>query len=176
MARAWRFLCLITVALSSFVAKDQRGFTLIEIAIAVFIMLLLLGLAVPSLNGVMANRRLQRSLDRMNDLVHTAQERSVEDHRTYLIVWEKDVLTVRPETVLKGENPSPIAVLRLEPGDAFLLKLPAALIDDPPARWAFWPTGTCEPAIVSYKGVYGSWTADYSPLSARPELTRYVSK
>ncbi len=169
-------MCLITVALSSLVAKNERGFTLIEIAIAVFIMLLLLGLAVPSLNGVMHNRRLQRSLDRMNDLVQTAQERSVNDHRTYLIVWDKSELTVRPETVLKGEDPSPIASLRLERGDAFLLKLPAALVDDPPARWAFWPTGTCEPAIVSYKGVYGSWTASYSPLTARPDLSRYAAK
>jgi type II secretory pathway pseudopilin PulG len=156
--------------------RNRQAFTLIEIAIAVFILLMLLLLAVPSLNGVLANRRLQRSLDAMNSLVRTAQERSVADRRPYLILWDKDRLVLRTEAVEKGEDPSPTAILDLHKGDAFLLKLPAALTDDPPAEWIFWPSGTCEPAIVSYKGVDGSWTAYYSSLTARPELSRYVAK
>jgi len=40
-----------------------RAFTLIEIALSIFILLLLLLLAVPSLSGVIANRRLKQSLD-----------------------------------------------------------------------------------------------------------------
>jgi len=50
-----------------------RAFTLIEIAIAVFILLLVVLLAVPSVNGVLADRRLRRSFDNMNDLVRQAQ-------------------------------------------------------------------------------------------------------
>ena len=156
--------------------RNREAFTLIEIAIAVFILLMLLLLAVPSLNGVLANRRLQRSLDAMNNLVSIAQERSVADRRPYLILWDKDRLVLRTEAVEKGEDPSPTAVLHLQKGDAFLLKLPAALTDDPPAEWIFWPSGTCEPAIVSYKGVDGSWTAYYSSLTARPEVSRYAAK
>jgi type II secretory pathway pseudopilin PulG len=156
--------------------RNRQAFTLIEIAIAVFILLMLLLLAVPSLNGVMADRRLRRSLDAMNNLVRTAQERSVNDRRPYLIQWDKDQLVLRVEAVEKGEDPSPIAILPLQRGDAFLLKLPAALTEDPPAEWIFWPSGTCEPAIVSYKGVDGTWTANYSSLTARPELSRYAAK
>ncbi|MGZ5020820.1 MAG: prepilin-type N-terminal cleavage/methylation domain-containing protein, partial [Chthoniobacterales bacterium] len=61
--------------------KKTQGFTLIEIAISIFILLLILMLAVPSMSGVLADRRLRRSLDAMNDLVRTAQERSVNEHR-----------------------------------------------------------------------------------------------
>ena len=154
----------------------RQGFTLIEIAISVFILLLILLLAVPSLNGVLANRRLQRSLDGMNALVRMAQERSVADRRPYLIMWQKDHLVLRTEAVEKDEEPEPTAVLTLEKGDAFLLKLPAALTEDPPAEWVFWPSGTCEPAIVSYKGVDGAWTANYSPLTARAEITYYAAR
>ena len=154
----------------------RQGFTLIEIAISVFILLLILLLAVPSLNGVLANRRLQRSLDGMNALVRMAQERSVADRRPYLIMWQKDHLVLRTEAVEKDEDPEPTAVLTLEKGDAFLLKLPAALTEDPPAEWVFWPSGTCEPAIVSYKGVDGAWTANYSPLTARAEITYYAAR
>jgi Tfp pilus assembly protein FimT len=39
--------------------QRRAGFTLIEIAIAVFILMLLLLLAIPSVTGVLANRRLR---------------------------------------------------------------------------------------------------------------------
>src|SRR5205823_14678205 len=84
--------------------RDWRAFTLVEIVLAVFIMMLLLMLAVPSLNGVLADRRLRRSLDRFNDLVRQAQERSVADHRAYLIVWRDKRVSLRPETFDKGEE------------------------------------------------------------------------
>jgi len=42
---------------------------LIEIALSIFILLLILVLAVPSFSGVIANRRLKQSLDDFNDLV-----------------------------------------------------------------------------------------------------------
>ncbi|HMJ07228.1 MAG TPA: prepilin-type N-terminal cleavage/methylation domain-containing protein [Chthoniobacterales bacterium] len=156
--------------------RNRGGFTLIEIAISVFIMLLLLALSVPSLTGVMADRRLRRSLDDLSKLVHQAQERSVADRRPYLIAWRKDHLVLQPEALAKGEKASLTATMQLRKGDAFLLTLPAALTDHPPAEWVFWPSGTCEPAIVSFKGVDGSWTAKFSSLTARPEVSNYAAK
>ncbi len=156
--------------------REREGFTLIEIAIAVFIMLLMLMLAVPSMNGLMADRRLQRSLDNLNKLVQQAQDRSVTERRPYLIAWEKDRLALRPEALRKGEDPGPVATINLSRGDAFTLKLPAALTETPAAQWVFWPTGTCEPAIVGFKGVDGTWTATYSPLTARPQISSYAAR
>src|SRR6202011_2969694 len=137
----------------------SRAFTLIEIVIAVFILLLL---AVPSLNGVLANRRLQRSLDGFNNLVRQAQELSVAQRRAYLIVWSKKGIILRPEVFARDEDPKPAAVFQLNRGDVLRLMLPAALTKNPPPEWIFWPTGTCEPAIVQFKGGSGSWTANYS--------------
>ncbi|MEP6937749.1 MAG: hypothetical protein ABI871_06740 [Chthoniobacterales bacterium] len=147
-----------------------------EIAIAVFILLLLVMLAVPSLNGVLKDRRLRHSLDSLNGLVRQAQERSVAERRSYLIIWNKDALALRTETYSKGEKAGPVATLRVSPGDSFSLKLPAALIKDAPAEWIFWPSGTCEPATIGFKGNDGHWTATYSPLTARPTLSNYATK
>lgn len=155
--------------------RNERGFTLIEMAIAVFIMLMLLSLAVPSLNGVLKDRRLRRSLDDMNKLVVMAQERSVAERRSYLISWQKDHLILRPETLRRGEASAPVSSLQLRRGDAYLLNLPASLLDDAPPDWVFWPSGTCEPAIVSFKGVDGSWSAKYASLTARAELSNYAT-
>src|SRR5207253_8443726 len=91
----------------------SRGFTLIEIVIAVFILMLLLMLAVPSMNGVLADKRLRRSLDRFNDLVRQAQERSVAEHRAYLIVWRDKGVSLRPEAFAKGEEATTTADINL---------------------------------------------------------------
>ena len=84
--------------------QRARGFTLIEIALAIFILLLLLVMAVPSFSGVIANRRLKQSLDEFNNLVHQAQTLSVTERRPYLIVWGKNNVMVRPEALQKMRN------------------------------------------------------------------------
>jgi len=156
--------------------RRTSGFTLVEIAISVFIMMILLLLAIPSVSGVLADRRLHRSLDAMNEIVRQAQERSVHEHRSYLIVWQRRAIVLRPEEVSPDEANAPIVTLALDKGHAFLLRLPAALEGDPLAQWIFWPSGTCEPANVSFSGPDGSWEVNYSPLTTRPEIVRYATK
>lgn len=157
--------------------RSCHAFTLIEISISIFIILLLMLLAVPSMSGVMADRRLRRSLDGLNKLVRLAQERSVTERRAYVIAWEKDQLELRPAAPEKDDDArKPTSVLKFARGDAYALKLPAALIERPPARWTFWPTGTCEPAEVTFKGVDGTWSARYAALTGLPEVGTYVAK
>lgn len=154
--------------------QRARGFTLIEIALAIFILLLLLVMAVPSFSGVIANRRLKQSLDEFNNLVYQAQTLSVTERRPYLIVWGKNNVMVRPEAFAKDEEAKAKAEFRLSRGSTLKLSLPVALAEKYPAEWIFWPSGTCEPAIIRFQGPAGSWTANYSPLSGRPEITSYA--
>lgn len=153
-----------------------RAFTLIEIALSIFILMLLLMLAVPSLSGVIASRRLKQSLDGFNNLVHQAQERSVTERRPYLIVWSKSGVLLRPEVFGEDEEVKPTAEFRLGKGTVLRLSLPAALAEKHPAEWIFWPSGNCEPAIVQFRGPAGLWTASYSPLTAQPEVTQYAAR
>src|SRR5438045_9094840 len=74
-----------------------RAFTLIEIALSIFILLLLLMLAVPSLTGVIASKRLKQSLDGCNNLVHQAQERSGMERGPYLIGRNKSGVLLLPD-------------------------------------------------------------------------------
>ncbi len=156
--------------------RRRLGFTLIEIAMSVFILLLILLLAVPSLRGVLADRRARRSLNDLNNLVRQAQERSVTERRPYLIVWTSKSIVLRPEIFSKGEEKAPVATMSIQRGESFAIKFPAALEKDPPPEWIFWPSGTCEPVTVSFQGGSGSWTANYSALTARPALASYVAK
>src|SRR2546421_10321797 len=94
-------------------AERKAGFSLVELAIAVVILVLLLMLAVPSMNGVLADRRLHRSLDAFNAIVREAQERSIAERRSYLILWDDGKVGLRPEGLSKGESPEPAVKLRL---------------------------------------------------------------
>ena len=153
-----------------------RGFTLVEIALSIFILMLLLMLAVPSLTGVVASRRLKQSLDGFNDLVRQAHERSMTERRPYLIVWAKNSVLVRPESFAKDEDAKPAAVFPLSKGTLLKLSLPAALTANYPPEWIFWPSGNCEPASVQFRGPAGSWTANYSSLTAQAEVTQYAAR
>jgi hypothetical protein len=128
------------------------------------------------LSGVIANRRLKQSLDSFNHLVQQAQERSVTERRAYLIAWGKNSVVLRPEVFAEGEEEKPTAMLGLSKGSWIRVSLPAALTDKPPPEWIFWPSGTCEPATVQFRGPAGTWTANYSPLTAQPELTQYAAR
>jgi type II secretory pathway pseudopilin PulG len=156
--------------------RRSPAFTLIEIVISIFIVMLLLMLAIPSLSGVMADRRLRRSLDSFNRLVYEAQQRSTVEHRPYLLVWTNKAIELRPEVLLKGDDPAPVDHYDMGKGDSLTLNLTAALTKNPPAEWVFWPTGTCEPADIKFAGHDGNWTASYSPLTARAQLTAYAAR
>ncbi len=137
--------------------------------------MLLLLLAVPSVTGVMADRRLRRSLDGFNRLVYQAHERSMGEHRSYLLVWADKEIELRPEVFLKGDDPAPTAQWGFAKNETLTLSLTAALSKDPPAEWIFWPSGACEPADVKFTGRDGSWTASYSPLTARAQIVAYAA-
>lgn len=147
---------------------------MIEIAIAVVIMMVVLLMAVPSVRGVLADRRLRRSLDDVNRLVMQAQERSISERRSYLIVWREKQFVLRPEGFIQGEDRKPVATINWQKGEAVTLTFPAAIEEEPPSEWIFWPSGNCEPAVVTYRGPNGAWRAKYSALTARPELTDYA--
>ena len=156
--------------------RSRAAFTLVEIIIAVAIMATLLLMAVPSLQGVLADRHLRASLDGFNKLVRTAQERSVSEHRAYLLVWTDKNVYLQPEAFAKDDSQDSLQTFELARGEVLTLSLPAALTSKKPGEWIFWPTGTCEPAIVQFTGRAGTWTANYSPLTGHADLTSYAAR
>ena len=156
--------------------RRNGGFTLVELAIAIVIMLVIIAIAVPSVSGVLADRRLRHSLDDFNSLVRQAHERSIAERRSYLIMWREGKVGLRPEAPMHGEARGPVATWKLNKGESMKVSFPAAMLEDPPLDWIFWPSGNCEPAVVSFRGKNGGWTAKYSALTARAEIVNYVAK
>ena len=79
----------------------------------------------------MADRRLRRSLDAFNDLVHQAQEKSIADHRSYLLIWTSKDIELWPEFSTDQDPSQPAARLPIARRESYGLGFPFALIKRP---------------------------------------------
>ena len=143
------------------------------------IAVLLMGLAVPSLTGQVARRKLQESYDRLNVLVSQAREKSMREGKPYLLAWNKEgTVSLYPADLNNDERKKRGATAAMFPdrgSEHYKLFRPSSLSADPSAEWTFWPTGTCEPVVVEYAGRNGEWKAAYNPLSGRGTLARFLA-
>ncbi len=153
-----------------------RAFTLLELAIAIALALLILAVALPSLDGMFAAGRLQKSMDTFDAFAATAREKSMAEGRVYVMVWGKKKIRLVPDGPPREGLDEVEQVFTPGDHELFSLILPSAIDPEPAPEWTFWPTGTCEPATITYKGPAGSWEVRYAPLSARPTVRTFLAK
>jgi hypothetical protein len=149
--------------------SSVSGFTLLEVCLAIFIGLLIIVAAVPSLSGLLDGQKGNETLNLFNGLVQEARTRSIEERRPYVLLWTKEGVVMQADGASAGEEEA--RTLTLEDGDSLVLELPAALKKAPEPIWTFWPSGACEPAKVVFRGQEGAWTAVYNPFTASAEVT-----
>jgi len=148
--------------------RKPAAFTLFEVCLAVFIGVLIVLAAIPSISGVIADQKAKKLFNRFDDLVKQASSRAVTERRPYVLEWDDSGVFMHP---LAPANPDEArGTDRVDFGEkhAPALQLPGALVKDPPRIWTFWPTGTCEPATVVCHLPEAPWTATYDPLTEQP--------
>lgn len=151
--------------------RTPRGFTLLEICLAISVALLLVLAAVPSVQGLMDEQRMRRTFDAFDSLVRDAQSRSVTERRAYVIAWDKSGVALTPLEPKDKDEAKGVARVDFGEKQKLDIAFPAALVKSPLKAWTFWPTGTCEPAIVSSSDASGKWSASYDPLTARANFS-----
>ena len=159
----------------------RAAFTLLEICLAVLIALLMLAVAVPALSGVLRGNALEASFDAFDQLARQARLRSLEERRPYRLAWEEGAVVLRPDGAAdadaaegggEDEAAPPLETrLAFAQGEAISVELPAALLKNPEPVWTFWPSGVCEPAIITRTGTDGRWSATYHPLTGEATVT-----
>jgi hypothetical protein len=150
---------------------NSAAFTLFEVCLAVFIALLIILAALPSISGVLADQRAKKLFNQFDDLARDAASRAVTERRPYVLQWDDSGVWLRPlrpanKNEAKGSG-------RVDFGEKLApqLQLPAALEKNPPRLWTFWPTGTCEPATIICHIADAPWTATYDPLTEQAAFT-----
>ncbi len=181
--------------------KHRRsGFTLIEMMLALAIAVIITFLAMPSLRGLSAEKRLTESFDRFDALARKAQKYAVLQQRSWTILWEQQGkqlgITLRPDELatptplpdgsgdtMSTNVPQSLAdnqqdqdqgeTMSVGPDENYTIERPVALVPpaQAPSQWTFWRSGTCEPAVIRYAGPAGTWVAQYHPLTGHGEIT-----
>lgn len=162
-------------------SRPASAFTLLEIMLAVAIGAIIMVLAVPSISGLMEEQRAQRSFDAFDELVQTAQSRAVASRKPVRLLLTRDgielnggeseVVADSAEAPAEEAGEPATTSIAIAKGEEYSFQFPAALVPQPAAVWTFWPTGTCEPAVISYAGPEAKWSATYDALTARADLT-----
>lgn len=154
----------------------QCAFTLIELMLAIAIAIVILAVAVPSMKGLSAERRLNETFQRFDELVHSAQLKAMADQRSWVLVWQPGRIVLQPVEPTAEERNNPdiplVQEFTYDESESYVLERPASLLPpkDTPVEWTFWRSGACEPAIIGYTGPEGTWTAQYNPLTGRGEI------
>jgi len=152
-------------------AGTEAAFTLLEMCIAIFIVVLIIMAAVPSVSGFLADQRARKLFTQFDDLARDAANHAVTERRPYVLDWDDSGVFMRPLAPVDKREAAGTG--RVDFGDKLApeLLLPAALAKGPPRIWTFWPTGTCEPATVICHVPDSPWTAVYDPLTEQPHFS-----
>ncbi len=146
----------------------QAAFTLLEVCLALFIALLMVGIALPSLAGLVQNRKAERSFEAFDSLARQARSLALQNGRAYVLRWEKEAILLQPEEPTSTSPQEPLGELLFSQGEAMPQPtFDAALTRERAPIWTFWPNGTCEPLTVTHAG----WNARYHPLTTLPEVS-----
>jgi competence protein ComGC len=166
-------LSAITIYSSTIDFKRMRcrGFTLIEICLAVFIALMLITMAVPSIQRLLNEESGRASFERFDALVRYAQSHAISERRAYVIDWDDSGVLVRPEKPATREESAGEDRVDIGEKEVCDIDFPAALVKKPVRRWMFWPSGICEPATVTYRGKGESWVAEYDALTVQASVS-----
>ena len=151
--------------------NSVRGFTLFEMCIAIFIAVMIIVAAVPSITGVLADQRAKRLFNQFDDLAREASTHAVTERRPYVLAWDDSSVTLRPLAPADQDEKRGLASVDFGKRLAPDLDLPGALEKKPLREWTFWPTGTCEPAKIICRIPDAPWTAIYDPLTEQPVFT-----
>ncbi len=170
------------------VRNGRAGFTIIELMVAVMVGLMMLGLAVPSMRGVLEEQRLREKLASFEEVVRRSAALASKSKKEVRLIWFKDGLRA-----LTGwdqlQQPGPVGneVPRWEQGsggeesvffavgedEALSLSRLAARSANPLSEWSFWPSGTREPVEIYYEGPLGKWGLRFSALVPDPEIVYF---
>ncbi len=162
--------------------RPHAAFTLVELMLTIAIVLMIVMLAIPSVGGMSAEKRLHETFEKFDDLARKAQLNAISGQRSWVLVWGEGVVSLQPDQPTPEERLNEGAGVRedmaLGEDETLWLERPASLLPpkETPGEWTFWRSGTCEPVFVNYHGPAGSWRAQYNPLTGIGEIIEQVTK
>lgn len=122
----------------------SRGYTLLEIALVVTIIVLLVGAVVPLSSGFTREQRLRDAVRELLVLAKTARTEAMTTGRAATVIFVKGGFVLQRSAGGETEN------VRLPRGMTYQIRPFASdkILKPDEQRWIFQPSGLCEPIAV----------------------------
>ena len=159
-----------------------RGYTLLEICLVLFIGVLIVGLALPSVSSTFKEGRLREPEQKLELYAKTGRRLAVSEGKPYVIEFSAGGFRLRPWTEERSD--------KAKANDPFSYRFPQGTgmklarwpqetwleprDGDKPILWLFTPDGLCEP--IRCRWTHGtSWVeAGFDPLTGNIEDETYA--
>ncbi|HEY5892734.1 MAG TPA: type II secretion system protein [Chthoniobacterales bacterium] len=161
----------------------ERGFTLLEVTLALFIVLLVLAVALPFAGGLNREASLREPSDELKTLALTARRLAITNQKTYELILDRDRYLLRAlpagpgdaderdgrrtrvsenEILQRYEMPRDVTygVKRWDEND---------FNKETDLHWRFMPTGISEPITVRFARNIDWLLFSFNPLTANAE-------
>lgn len=151
-------------------SAPRGGYTLLEIALVVTIIVLLVGAVVPLSSGFVREQRLREAVRELLVLAKTARTEAMTTGRAAEVVFAKSGFSL-----FRAGDDEPSETVRLARGTTYqLVPLGEAKARRPDGqRWIFQPTGLCEPLTVRIAEGEAWIEVRFDPLTAGIEEESY---
>jgi type II secretory pathway pseudopilin PulG len=146
-------------------ARFNQAFTLLEIGLVLFIIVVLAGISVPFASGLIGEQRLRGSVRDLQLLARTARGLAVSENRPYEIKMLPDGFSLEP--YLSDEKEA-LKNTTLGAGVEYqILRWGEKELRKPEEEpWIFQPTGLCEPVRFRFQRGGGWIEFVFNPLTA----------
>lgn len=152
---------------SSITSHKTRGFTLIEILAALFLVSLILAIAIPKAGNLFLQEQIRGTARKLELFAKTARTRALNEQQPYRLFFEKNSFMVEPLTKEKKE------------GFRTSYRLPGGVLSQMRSwnekgnwkkmdklNWIFQPTGICEPLYFRFSKENAWLEMEFNPLTA----------
>ncbi len=165
-------------------ARNRGGpaaFTLIEVCLAMFIVVLVIGIGLPFATGIGRESQLRDPAGELKKMALTARRRAVTEQKPVEILLEnkryvlRDAIFEDPKAqrgkIESETDEEAISIYDLPRGVSYSVKRwdETKFARKTDARWRFLPTGLCEPITVHFNRDMDFIEFSFNPLTAQTE-------
>jgi prepilin-type N-terminal cleavage/methylation domain-containing protein len=155
--------------------RSNQGFTLLEMGLVIFILVVIAGMAIPMTAGMLAQERLKGEARELQDFATEARKLAVKENRPYEIVLKDKGYSLElyhtekkaKEDVVRSSTLGSNVRYSVERWGERGFELPAS------EPWIFQPDGICEPIRVRFESKKAWMEYSFAPLTARPTDESY---
>jgi len=148
--------------------RSEQGFTLLEMGMALFIILLMAGIAMPMTSGLLAEERLRQHARELQIYARTARRLAITENRPYEIVFAEHSFLLQPYLTAEDHQAEVVSSHEISKDSSYLLERWGDQQFSKPAdqAWIFQPNGICEPIRVHFQSGKGWIEFIFNPLTA----------